>query len=222
MATTAKEAAYQVSQFCHDIKISMGINTVTFVNDTTVDLMVKLNAPYGFFFEKAKTQINGIPKYPGDYGLRFSYINTLGLSHYGFMRVTSDGENKANRLYLPNTAVDRPFTFTLVDDEIFNKIVYPITFYELVSPPSWLSIHERMLSGTPIYLPSQTFPVIIGFSLYAYDMTRGRTTVFVQMTITNQQSVLVKDSNLTLCARLGQALYYQLPFERSFSDQDYQ
>ncbi|TNV86233.1 hypothetical protein FGO68_gene7989 [Halteria grandinella] len=222
VATTAKEAAYQVSQFCHDIKISMGINAVTFTNDTQVDLMIKLNAPNGFFFEKAKTQINGIPKYPGDYGIRFSYIDTLGLSHYGFMRVTSDGENKANRLYLPNTAVDRPFTYTLVDEELFSSITYPIMYYELASQPTWLTINDRVLSGTPTYVSTQTFPLTLTFSLSAFDETRGKTTIQVQIIITNQQPILVKDSNLTLCAFQSKQFYYQLPFESSFSDQDFQ
>lgn len=51
--STNKQSAYQVQQFCHDIQVQMGINKVTFTNDTTVDLLVKLN-PNGFFFEKAK------------------------------------------------------------------------------------------------------------------------------------------------------------------------
>ena len=70
----------------------MGINTISFTNDTSVDFTIKTNI-YGFYFESSNTQINGMPIFPGDYGIRFSYIDAsgYGLSHYAFMHVSSNG-----------------------------------------------------------------------------------------------------------------------------------
>ena len=96
--------------------LTIGITDVTFSNDTTKNLLVKTN-PHGFFFERAKYEMNGIPTKVGDYGLRLAQLNPdgIGLAHYTFMRVTSNGENKPNTIYMTAGAVDRPYTFTIRD-----------------------------------------------------------------------------------------------------------
>ena len=79
----------------------------------------------------------GVPKKPGDYGIRFGYVDEnnpndnlrQGIAHYAFMRVTSDGENKANILELPDATPNMPYEYNIDDNAVFSKIVYDITYY---------------------------------------------------------------------------------------------
>ena len=67
------------------------------------------------------------------------------------MRVTSNGENIANVLYLTPGAVGRPYSYTFKDEEVFSAIVYPITYYKITSGPAWVSLTDRTISGVPTY-----------------------------------------------------------------------
>jgi hypothetical protein len=73
LASTLKAVSYQIYPFCHDMKLAIGINEVSFTNDSSKDLITKPNV-YGYFFERAKNEINGVPKAPGEYGIRVAYI----------------------------------------------------------------------------------------------------------------------------------------------------
>ena len=85
------------------------------------------------------------------------------------MRVTSNGENVPNVMYLKAGAVGRPYSYTLKEEELFSVLVYPINSYEIsVSPAhAWLQLSGRNLEGTPTYTPGQTFPVEIAIKITA-------------------------------------------------------
>lgn len=51
---------YRVLPFCHDLVLTIGITDVTFSNDTSKNLILKTN-PYGFYFERARYEMNGVP-----------------------------------------------------------------------------------------------------------------------------------------------------------------
>jgi hypothetical protein len=100
--------------------------------------------------------------------------------------VTSNGENVPMVLYLPPAAVDRPYTYDFIDEELFSRIIYPITYYQLSGAPSWLTLNGREISGTPTGYPStQTFPIDLIFILIAYDVTWGNTQISVSIQVTN-------------------------------------
>jgi hypothetical protein len=67
------------------------------------------------------------------------------------MRVTSNGENIANVLYLTSGAVSRPYFYTFKDEEVFSSILYPINYYKITSGPAWVSLTDRTISGVPTY-----------------------------------------------------------------------
>jgi hypothetical protein len=50
--------AFDVYPMCQEPNIATGINSPTFTNDTTVDLLSKTN-PFGFYLEKSLNQLNG-------------------------------------------------------------------------------------------------------------------------------------------------------------------
>lgn len=76
---------------------------------------------YGFYFEMAKNQLNGIPVSPGDYSIRFSFNDgTYGYSHYAFMKVISFGENIMNSIQMTDGVALQEYSFKLVENEIFS------------------------------------------------------------------------------------------------------
>lgn len=74
-----------------------------------------------------------MPKLVGDYGIRIAYQHSdgNGIAHYSFLRVTSKGENSPIVLYMKPSIVDREYFYNIVDDELFTRIIYPLTYYEL-------------------------------------------------------------------------------------------
>ena len=114
------------------------------------------------------------------------------------MRVTSNGENIANLMYLPPSPVNQPFSYPLVDSVLFSRLPYPIASYALSSAPAWLSLTDRTLSGTPAAYFS--FPTDLLIELLATDSTHGTTLVRLLLTVTNESPVILRDFNLTKCA----------------------
>jgi hypothetical protein len=71
LGKTRAPLSYLVYPFCNDMVLTIGMTDITFSNDTTKNLVVKTN-PYGFFFERARYEMNGVPSKVGDYGLRIA------------------------------------------------------------------------------------------------------------------------------------------------------
>jgi len=112
--------------------INTGLNKHSFTNDSSVNLMPNTN-PYGFYLEVSKNELNGVPKKVGEYGIRLAYEHSdgSGIAHYSFLRVTSNGENKPIVLYLPPSIVDREYKYDIIDEQIFSKIVFKLTNYQI-------------------------------------------------------------------------------------------
>lgn len=102
---TLTELTLQQLNYCQ-LSIAVGINTVTFTNysifpSTMVSLTSSAN-PYGFFFEKAKNQLNGEPTMGGDFGIRYAYVDSSGngLANYAFLHVDGSDINLLKDIYM--------------------------------------------------------------------------------------------------------------------------
>jgi hypothetical protein len=63
--------------------------------------------------------------------MAYEHSDGSGIAHYSFLRVTSKGENVAIVLYMKPSIVDKEFLFQLEDDQLFSRIIFSITHYEL-------------------------------------------------------------------------------------------
>ncbi len=129
---------------------------------------------------------------------------------------------------MDNAAANKAYKYQLDESEIFSTLTYSIVGYIFDKgslAPSWLKIDNstKTLYGTPVgYSSSQSFPLLLTFTLTAVDTTNGKSTATCFLTVINSAPVIEKDYSMTLCLTLNEYFYYQVPFDKAFIDQDKQ
>eukprot|EP00347_Sterkiella_histriomuscorum_P010896 403374508 len=237
-ADSETELAHQLMSFCTG-SIPAGINEVTLTNytvfpnpsGTPVIYINDSSNMYGFFFEKAKNQINGVPLTPGDFGIRYAYSDAAGygFANYAFARIKGTGLNVMNNIYMTDSLYLKDFVFQLDESEIFTSLLIPIVSYqiEVKTETSWMKVNNtlKQIYGIPNDVPncSVNQDGYCTFLLTAIDATGGSSSSTVSFKVKNNQPIMMREETTdVVCARKNQNFYYQVLFDKYFNDADYQ
>ncbi|CDW84947.1 UNKNOWN [Stylonychia lemnae] len=201
-ADTNSELIVQLTSFCNGA-VPSGISQATFTNYSSfpaygqVYSLANVDNKYGFFFEKAKNQLNGQPEVPGDFGIRFAYsVSGNTIAFYSFLHVSATGQNEMNVVYLDDAILLRDY-----------------------------NQDSQYLIGIPLTMTdcSGYYNNMCNFTLTVVDITGGVTSNQAYFRFVNNQPVILKDNQYDIyCQRVGKILIYQVPFEKLFLDPDYQ